>query len=123
MMRYDDFNSHVDAVITKMTGMQQIPILHVCDLDKCESKGIIVDRDLSQVYSMDESESENVIVDKSSTEESESESVQKIITTNKEKNTIDETQDEEPSVRDNSVINELRYFNLLECGKKYIEQY
>ena len=34
MMRADNLNSHVDPVRTEMTGMQQVPILHVCDLDE-----------------------------------------------------------------------------------------
>ena len=50
------------------------------------------DHDLTN--SIDESESESVIIDESSTEESEPESVHKSINKNKEKYTIDETQDE-----------------------------
>ena len=57
MMRSDDFNSHVDPVIMEMNGMQQIPILHVCDWDKRESKGIIADENLMQVCSTDDSKS------------------------------------------------------------------
>ena len=34
MMRADAFNLHVDHVSMEMTGMQQILISHVCDLDK-----------------------------------------------------------------------------------------
>ena len=70
-----------------------------------------------QVYSTDKSESESVIFDESSTEESKSESVHKNINTNKETYVIDETEDEEPSVIDNPVINETSYFNLFKCGK------
>ena len=51
--------------------MQQIPILHVCDFYKCKSKGIIADKNLSQVCSTDKSKSESVIVNKISTKESE----------------------------------------------------
>ena len=29
MVRSDAFNSYIDSVLTEMTGMQQIPILHV----------------------------------------------------------------------------------------------
>ena len=66
-----------------------------------------------QVYSTDEGESESVIVNESSTEDSKSEIVHKSINTNKEKYAIDETEDEEPLVTDNPVINELSYSNLL----------
>ena len=37
-IRYDTFNSHVDPVITEMTGTQQILIFHVCDSYKSKSK-------------------------------------------------------------------------------------
>ena len=62
-----------------MTGMQQIPISHICSTDESKSKGFLTDEKLSQVCSTDEGESESVIVDESSTEESESESVHKNI--------------------------------------------
>ena len=52
--------------------MQQIPILHLCDLDESESKELPAEENLSQVYSTDEGESESVITDESSTEESKS---------------------------------------------------
>ena len=55
---------------------------------------------------MYEKESENFIVDEISTEESESESIHKIININREINVIDETEDEKPLVTDNTVINE-----------------
>ena len=71
-----------------------------------------MDKNLSQVCSKDEGESESAIVDESSTEEIKSESVYKIINTNKEKYAIHETDHEEPSVTDNSVTNETSYFNL-----------
>ena len=64
-----------------MTGTQQIPILHIFDLDKSESKENIADKNLSQVCSTDEDKSESVIADESSTEESEAESVHKGIDT------------------------------------------
>ena len=37
-----------------------------------------------------------------------------------EKDTIDETENEEPSVIDNPFFNEARYFNLFECGKSIL---
>ena len=67
-----------------MTGTQQIPILHVCDLDESESIESITDEKLSQFCSTDKSESGSVIADESSTEESEPESVHKRINRNKE---------------------------------------
>ena len=48
------------------------------------------------------------------------ERVHKRINTNKEKDTIDETEHEEPLVTDNPVINDTRYFNLFKCGKNIL---
>ena len=62
------------------------------------------------------------MIDESSKEESESESVHKSINKNKEKDTFDETEHEEPLVTDNPVINDLRYFNLFECGKNILNR-
>ena len=42
MMRSDAFNFHVDPARMEITGTQHIPILHVCDLDNRESKGVLV---------------------------------------------------------------------------------
>ena len=67
MMKADAFNSHVDPVITKINGTQQILISHICDSDESESKTIIIDKNLSEVYSTDETKSESVIVDECST--------------------------------------------------------
>ena len=55
MMRYGAFNSHVDTVRTEITGMQQILISQVCDLDKSKSKGIFAEKKLSQVCSTEKS--------------------------------------------------------------------
>ena len=84
MMRSDEFNLHVGPVRTEITGIQKIPISHVCDSDKSKPKGIIADKKLLKVCSTDKSESESVIFDESSTEDSESESVHRSISTNKE---------------------------------------
>ena len=46
--------------------------------------------------------------------------VHKSTNTNKEKFAIDETEYEEPSVTDNKFIKELSFFNLFECGKKFL---
>ena len=92
MMRDDALNSCIDPVRTEMTVMQQILILHVCSTYESESKEFILDKNFSQVYSTDEGESESTVFDKSYTEESKSESVQKII--NEEKYTIDEIEHE-----------------------------
>ena len=83
-MKDDSLSSHIDPVRTKMTGIQQIPIAYVCDFDGSKSKYFLVDENLSQVCSTDDGEPESVIFDESSTEESESERVHKIINTNEE---------------------------------------
>ena len=70
---------------------------------------------------MEERKPESVIINESSTQDSESESVHKIINTNKEKDEIDETDDEEPLVTDNPVINKQSYFNLFECDKNFLK--
>ena len=44
MMRADAHNFHVDPVKTEMTNTQHISISHVCDLDKSESKEILVEK-------------------------------------------------------------------------------
>ena len=116
MIRADVFNYNVDPIRTKVTGTQHIPTLYVYDQDEKKSKGIITDKNLSQVCSTDKSESEIGIVDEISTEESKSKRVHKSINKNKEKYVIDEKKDEEPSVTDNPVINEPIYFNLFGCG-------
>ena len=122
MVRAGASNLHVEPERTVMTGTQQIPILKVCDLDDSKLKKILLDKTLSQVYSIDGSEYESVTVDGSSLEESESENVQKSINRNKEKYAIDETQHEEPSVIYNPVINEPSYFNIFECGKNILNR-
>ena len=104
MMRADTLNLHVDPKRTEMTETQHIPISHLCDLNERESKGIITDKKLSQVCSMDKRKLESVIFDESSMKESESEIIHKSINTNKEKYAIDETEDEKPLVTDNPVI-------------------
>ena len=100
-----------------MTDTQHIPISNVFYLDKGKSKGILADKNLLQFYSVDQGESEGVIADESLTQESESEIINKIIITNKEKYEIDETEHEEPLVTDNPVINGQIYFNLFQYGK------
>ena len=57
MMRSDALKLHVDPIRTEMTGMQQIPILHICDSYESESKEIFADKKSSQVCSTDEGES------------------------------------------------------------------
>ena len=81
MVRAYAFNSHVDLVRMEMNGTQHINISKFCSLDKSESKGIIADEKLSLVYSTGESKPERVIVNESSMEDSELESVHKIINT------------------------------------------
>ena len=67
MMRDDALNSHIDPLIPKNNVTQHIPISHFCDMDKSESKEILADETLLQVYSTDEGKSENVIVNERST--------------------------------------------------------
>ena len=62
-MRSDDFKLNVDPVTTEMTGTQQILISHVFDLEKSESKEILADENLLQVFSMDEVNPESIIAD------------------------------------------------------------
>ena len=105
-----------------MTGTQQVPISHVCDLDENKSEDIPAEKNLLQVCSTDVGKSESVIVDESSTEESETESVHKSTNTNEEKYEIGKTQNEEPLVTDNKVINKPSYFNLFKCGKNILNR-
>ena len=72
MMGADTFNLNVYPGGTEMTGTQQITILHVCDLDESESKEILVEKNLSQIFSTEEGKSESFIVDESFTEDSKS---------------------------------------------------
>ena len=75
-----------------------------------------------QVYSTNKSKSESIIVDESSTEENKSENVKKSINIHREKYAIDKTHDEEPSVTDNTVINELRFLKLFYGGKNLLNR-
>ena len=85
MIRCYAFNLRIDPVRTKITDTQHIPISQVCDSDERGSKEIIADKNLLKVCSKDKSESEIVIVNESSMEDIKSESVHKIINTNKGK--------------------------------------
>ena len=80
--------------------------MHVCDSYENKSKEVLADETLSQVCYTNESKSESVIVHESFTEEIKSESVHKIINTNKGKDAIHETDYKEPSFTDNPVRNE-----------------
>ena len=79
----DALNLHVYPVRTEMTGMQRILISHVCGLNESELKGIITERNLSQVCYVDKRESENFIVNESSTEDIKLKSVHESIKINK----------------------------------------
>ena len=57
IMRAGAFNLHVDPVRMEISGLQQILISHVCDLEESESKGIIKDKNLLQVCSIHKSKS------------------------------------------------------------------
>ena len=56
MMRADDLKSDIHSVRTEITGMQQIPILHVCFADESKSKEFLVEKNLSKVCSIGEGE-------------------------------------------------------------------
>ena len=50
------------------------------------------------------------------------ESVQKSINTNKEKDSIDEAEDEEPLITYNPVINESCYYKIFKCAKNLLNK-
>ena len=75
-----------------------------------------------QVCSTSERKSESVISDEISTEENGSESFHKSINTNKDRDTIDETEHEGHLVTDNPVINDPIYLNLFKCGKNILNR-
>ena len=52
----------------------------------------------------------------------ESENVHKSINTNKEKDTIDETEHEERLFTYNTVVKDPRYYNLFECSKNLMNR-
>ena len=66
MMRADEFNYLVDPVRIYMSGTQQIMISHVFYSDERESKRILTEKNILQVFSTDNSESERFSVDESS---------------------------------------------------------
>ena len=67
MMRADALNSENHPVITEMTGVSHIPILHVRSMGDSKSKGFLVDEKLLQVCSTDKDKSKRIIFDVSST--------------------------------------------------------
>ena len=72
---------------------------------------------LPQVCSKNEREYERIILNERSTKEIKSESTHQSVNTSKEKYGMDEIEDEDPSAKNNPVINETSYFNPFECGK------
>ena len=111
MMIYDGLNSHVYPVRTEMIATKHIPTFHVCSTDERKLKYFLVNETLLHICSMDKDESKGSIVDEFSTEEDESEYVHKYI--NKQKDAKNEADYEEYSVTDKVPI----YFNIFECGK------
>ena len=114
MMRDDALNLHVYPVRTQRTSMKHIPTSHVCSTYESELKEFLVDETRSQICYTDEDESKGIIVENYSTEEYESECVQKNI--NKQKDAYNEAEYEESSVIDE----EPRYFNIFECGRNIL---
>ena len=89
---------------------------------RADQKRSLKGKTLLKVCSTDKSKSQTVIGDESSTEDRKSESVHKSINKNEEKYTIDETENKETSVTDNSVINRTICFNLFKCGKIFLNR-
>ena len=96
-----------------MNGGKHIPIEYVCSTDNSESKEFLVDEKLLQVCSTDKGKSKRVIIDESYMEDSESECVHK--SANKEKYAKNEAEHEDTLVKDNPVVKEPIYFNIIEC--------
>ena len=69
---------------------------------------------------MEESKSESVIINACSTDDIESEIVCISVNMSEVKDATNETKDEETSVKDNSVINTLSYFEIFKCGKIFV---
>ena len=71
---------------------------------------------------MDGSESKRVIFNSCYLDESKSKIVHISINKNEVKDAMNETNDEEPSVTDNSVIIAPRYFKIFEYGKNFLNK-
>ena len=82
-----------------------------------KSKGIITDKNLSQVYSTYDSKSDSIIRNKIPMEEIESKWVHKSINTNREKDSTDETDHEESLVIENLFTNELSSLKIFNFDK------
>ena len=120
MTREDALNLHVDPVKQKLMASN---IFRPCTFmiwTRADQKRSLKGKTLLKVCSTDKSKSQTVIGDESSTEDRKSESVHKSINTNEEKYAIDETENKETSVTDNSVINRTICFNLFKCGKIFL---
>ena len=123
-------NSHIGPVKTQTTNTQKMnnsetstqksPSLHVCFMDKSESKIIKAGESKSHICSMDDSESKGGIVNACSSEESESKSVNISVNTSKVTDEMNEKIDEEHLVIDNSVINVPISSKLFECSKNFL---
>ena len=73
------------------------------------------------VCSADESESKNVIFNACSSDKIESKIFHISVNTGKLRYATNETNDEEDSVTDHSVINAPIYFKIFRCGKKFLK--
>ena len=116
MMRAYAFNLHVDPVITKMTGMQQIRISHVCNSDERKLKEIPAEKTYRKFVIRTRANKKALSLIKVLRRRANKKAFTKT-STHTPKDAIDETKHEEPLVIDNLVINEIIYFNLFECGK------
>ena len=122
MMR---INYHIGPVRTQITNTQNIntqniPNLHVLYLVKGEPKSINSDVTLSHLCSKDDKKSEICIANVYSTDYNESKRSHISVNTSVVKDSMNETNYEEPSITDNSFINSPSYFKLFECSKSLL---
>ena len=116
MMRTDALNLENYPVRMEMTSTKQIPTSHIFSTNESELKEFLVDKNLSQICSMDKDESRGIIVNECYTKEEETEFIHNNI--NKQKYAKNEAEYEE-----SSVTNEVpRYFNIFECGRNILNR-
>ena len=102
-------NTNNSVIIT-----QKIPNSRVCSMQDGKSKRTKADKSKLNVCSTDKSESKSVIINACYLDKSESKSVHISVNTSKVKDTTNETNNKEPSVTDNPVINAPSHFELFE---------
>ena len=115
-------NFHIGPVRTQMTNTQKMNssemstqkmnILHVCSTDKSKSKSIKSFESKSHVCYTYKSEPKRVIFNACIFDKIESKSFHISVNASEVKDSMNETNDEEPSVTDNSVVNAPSYFKI-----------